>query len=286
MSFSTSLTMIGIRYFTTIVQTRIDNDFPDPLTKYVTDVILAKTEFTYNKKKYGIIPLTGTDKRFVLGYFWKAYDHKITQLLEGEIKNSVIPGIEKLLFMIDTKDNLILIQSGSSLFNPDDVSKVLTRVCNEKAAKDGASVAFNFIVDSKSFWQEISAADGVFNLKFDLLPPNLFGSRLSANKMMEDAKEKYNISSMQVALTNKNGNLKVTKTEFESYRDYADLGGGSWELGLRKGKRNIRVKSSQKIAKANYNIGDSSPEYVQKSLKKIVNDLQALLRKFDDLKNR
>lgn len=286
MSFSTSLTMIGIRYFATIVQTRLDNDFPEPLTKYVTDVLLSKSSFAYSNKMHGILPLSDTEKRYVLGYFWKEHDHKITQLIGDEITDSSIPGIEKLLFMVDTKENLILIQSGSSFFNPDMVVRVLNKVCNERASQDGASISFNFLVDSKSFWQEISEADGVFNVKFDLLPPNLFGSRLSANKMMQEAKSKFNISSMSVALTNKNGNLHVTRDEFESYRDYADLGGGKWALKLRKGRKSKLVKSEQKIAKVNYNIGDSSPEYVQKSIRKIISDLQKVLRKFDDLNQR
>lgn len=138
----------------------------------------------------------------------------------------------------------------------------------------GYAVSFRPIVDDSEFWSLVHRSQQVFGLSFTLKSPNLFGARMRANEALRATRDQYNNTEVQVRLKNEHGELRLPEEEVESYRDYADRGGGDWELDVRQEGRRRRVKSSSRAVKISIEIPDLSEP---------VRYLQDALRRFRDL---
>ncbi len=123
----------------------------------------------------------------------------------------------------------------------------------------GYSVSFNPIVSKDTFWQFVGVAKGVYRLTLNLESPNLFGASEKATRSLEKIREAFNNSAATFTLKNPKGELKIPEDRIKTYQEYADRGGGSWEIVIgKKGNRKRVVKSMDRAIKITIEAEDSS----------------------------
>lgn len=155
---------------------------------------------------------------------------------------------------------LLVIRYNTAIFrSPAELEKVLTHLANNWLFVHGYAASFKPIVDEASFWRIVSESEGVFTLRFELQSPNLFGASIRANEALKEVQRRYNNNRTRISLSNDKGELRLPEDEVDSYREYADKGGGSWELVVKRNGRKRRHKSSDRAVRISIDVGESSP---------------------------
>jgi hypothetical protein len=154
------------------------------------------------------------------------------------------------------------------------IAKVLTNFANIQMFNHGYGVSFHPIVSKETFWQFIKSSKGVYRLTLNLESPNLFGANDSATKSLERLREIFNNSAASVSLKNPKGELKVPEERVKTYQEYADKGGGSWEIVVGKSSNRRRtIKSADRAIKITVEADESA----------VVRDLlKSALAQFED----
>ncbi|NLE04698.1 MAG: hypothetical protein GX638_07855, partial [Crenarchaeota archaeon] len=127
---------------------------------------------------------------------------------------------------------------------------------------------------------------GIYQIAFELNAPNLFGGSKKANEWLADLKQKHNMTKVAVDFRNENAELNYHAEELESYRDYADSGGGNWTLGIIKDGRKRSFKSEQHLRKEEIEFNADDPNYLRENLEAIVEKLQIVINKLDDFNEK
>jgi hypothetical protein len=157
---------------------------------------------------------------------------------------------------------VFVVEDNSTVFRkPDVLARVLTEMANEAMYVHGYAASFEPLVREESFWQLVEAAQEVFAVTFRLRSPNLFGASSNANSTLKQLQSTFHNTETEVTLRNEKGQLTLPKERLDSYREYADKGGGGWELTLRskgKARRKRKVKSSDRALRVTIDVSDDA----------------------------
>ncbi len=156
---------------------------------------------------------------------------------------------------------------------------VLDKIAAQALGGYGYSASFNFITDRRSFWHYIENSQLVYRVAFKLSAPNLFGADKKANDRLKELQRDHGITGVSIGLENDRGNLNCTtnRDEIESYRDYADDGGGSWILIISDGEKREQVKSTDKSRIVEEDIQPSPPPTSEGAAKSLKDKLKSIL---------
>lgn len=245
-----------------------------------------KTEAKYYNRIYTTRILNqNLDDRYLIGYFLKSTDTHVIYLEHEFFNEEDIENWEKLFFILDTKRQVIAIETQTQIATPENVKNVLYQLTYKNANNNGFDIKIDFLVDQFAFWDIINESDGVYQIAFDLNAPNLFGGSKKANDWLSELKEKHNMSSVGVDFKNENAALRFEDEELESYRDYADSGGGSWTLGVLQNKRKKKYKSANHLRKKEIEFNANEPSKLKNNLTSVIEKLKNVINALDDFEN-
>ena len=282
-SHKRTLTFLGIRYFVIKASPSLYplKDGKEPKDLFI-EGIKREEKIKYRKRLYTTKILNETkDKRYIVGLFLKRTETHIIKI-EPELEEQDIPNWEKLLFVIDTNEQIIAIEHNTQIAPPKSIKKVISTITNKVAAEYGYEINLSFLVKSIAFWEIINEAQGLYQIAFSLHAPNLFGGSKKANEWLRELKKRHNITRYSFDLRNEKGRLYYEKDELESYRDYADSGGGEWTIGIfDKEKRKRKYKSIDHIQKKSIELDNSLLKNITKNVMNLTGVLIRLLKKFN-----
>jgi hypothetical protein len=236
----------------------------------------------YNRTYTARIINDSTNDRYLVGYLLKSTDTHVIQLDQDLFNESDIPNWEKLFFVIDTEKQIVIFEYNTPIATPDNVKNVLNQLTNKTANQSGYEVKLEFLVDKFAFWDIIKESNGIYQIAFDLNAPNLFGGSKKANEWLKTLKEMHNITHVGVDFRNENAELNYEQSELESYRDYADSGGGSWTLGVLLNGRKKKFKSVNHLRRKEVELNTNDPRETKRILKIIIERLQLIIDSLDD----
>lgn len=157
------------------------------------------------------------------------------------------------LCALDATRQVLVIRYNSAIIQKiGTMAKVMARYANTQMFIHGYGVTFNPILSKETFWEFITEAKGkgVYRLTLNLESPNLFGASDSATKSLTSLRKVFNNSGASFTFINPKGGLKVPEKPIKTYQEYADRGGGSWELVVgRSSNKRRTVKSSDRAIK-------------------------------------
>lgn len=254
----------------------------EPKDLFTFPIITSKQTDYYNKTYTTRLLNSNPEDRFLIGYLLKSIDVHLIKLDEKLFNEEDIKNWEKLFFIIDTEKQVMVIEHQTQIANEDNTRNVLYQLTDEIASSNGYEVKLDFLVDKFAFWDLIKDCTGIYQIAFELNAPNLFGGSKKANEWLADLKQKHNMTKVAVDFRNENAELNYQAEELESYRDYADSGGGNWTLGIVKDGRKKRFKSEQHLRKEEIEFNADDPNYLRENLQAVVEKLQQVINKLDD----
>jgi hypothetical protein len=237
----------------------------------------------YNKKYTTRLVNTNLNDRYLIGYLLKSTDTHLIQLDKDLFKEQDIQNWEKLFFIIDTEKQVILFEYNTPIATPDNIKNVLYLLTKSDTHERGFEVKLDFLVDKYAFWQIIKEANGIYQIAFDLNAPNLFGGSKKANEWLKTLKEKHNMTNVKVDFRNENADLRYEEEELDSYRDYADSGGGNWTLGVLQNGRKKKYYSADHLRKKEVEFSADDPKFIRDNLEYIRQRLIDVIKAIDDL---
>lgn len=245
--------------------------------------LVNRLETKYYNRTYTARILNDNPKeRYLAGYLLKSTDTHVIQLDKELFNESDIPNWEKLFFDIDTERQIVIFEYNTPIATPENVKNVLHQLINKSANQSGYEVKLDFLVDKFAFWDIIKESVGIYQIAFNLNAPNLFGGSKKANEWLKNLKEKHNMTNVAFDFRNENSELNYDQEELESYRDYADSGGGSWTLGVLQNGRKKKYKSVNHLRRKEVEINTNDPREIKRALLIIINRLQLIIDSLDD----
>ena len=223
--------------------------------------------------------------RYLVGYLLKSTDTHLIKLETELFNEEDIQNWEKLFFILDTKKQIIAVEHQNQIATAENVKNVLFKLTSKTATNSGYEIKLDFLVDKFAFWEIIKVSQGLYQIAFDLNAPNLFGGSKKANDWLNNLKEKHNMTKVAVDFRNENGELGYEEEELESYRDYADSGGGHWTLGVIENGRKRRYKSANHLRREEVEFDANDPNYLRQNLEYIIERLKEIINKLDDFEN-
>ncbi len=281
------MNFFAMRYF--IVQSSQTSLFPlvddniKPKDLFLFPLINRQETNYYNKKYTTRLVSANPNDNYIVGYLLKSTDTHLIQLDKELFNESDLPNWEKLFFIIDTEKQMLLVEYNTPVATPENVKNVLIHLTRKTVASNGYTVKLDFLVDKFAFWKIIQDATGIFQIAFDLSAPNLFGGTKKANEWLKTLKEKHNMTNVSVDFRNENAELLYDEEELESYRDYADSGGGNWTLGVLQNGRKKKYYSVNHLRKKESELNTDNPNYIRDNLEEVKQLLIKLLKSIDDL---
>jgi hypothetical protein len=212
---------------------------------------LANRDYTLGSQEYAI-RIAEQEDGLVFGKLSRKRSREAHPKTPDDIKDAMVEDWPYLEFACDCSPGrqLIVIEYNSTVIYMISAMKtVLENLVSGAMFQHGYSVRCEPIIDETTFWNLVENSDGVFALSFVLNSPNLFGAESKANEALGDLRRVFNNTRVKVGFENERGLLKVPRKTVESYREYADKGGGEWTITTRaKGKGRKRKHSSTQRA--------------------------------------
>ena len=245
--------------------------------------VLNKKEAKYYNRTYTVRTLNDNNQdEIILGYLLKSTDTHLIQLEQELFNEEDIQNWEKIFFVLDRKKQIIAFEHNANLATPDNVKNVLLNLTSKYAESYGYDIKLDFLVDKFAFWEIIKDSNGLYQIAFDLNAPNLFGGSKKANEWLTVLKTKHNMTEVSVDFRNNSADLEYDEEELESYRDYADSGGGNWTLGVLQDGRKKKYKSANHLRRKEVDFNADNPKSIKENLKILVDRFKSLINNLDD----
>lgn len=240
---------IGLRFFLVPVE---DSLFTKSATdskklEWFNDSFLKSRDFETKRGTEFAIRVTKAEGTLHFGKISRKKIFERHQKTPSDIKDVREEDWPYLLFVCDVNPNvqLLVIEFKSGFcVNVGNLADVLAELANQRLFNQGYVATFEPIVSEHTFWKIVESSEGVYALNFHLISPNLFGATASATEGLRELQKHFNNNRVSVSLYNDKGKLKVPKDEIESYRDYADRGGGNWKITIQTKKHSKRAYKS------------------------------------------
>jgi hypothetical protein len=276
--------IFGLRYFSIKSQNTLfqlpDNLLPNQLFVYS---LLQKRTLTYYGKNYTIRLIEQSNENsYLVGYFLKSVDLNLISLDEELFQEKEIENWEKVLFVVDQQLQIIAFEHNSGIAAPDNIQNVIELMVNAQVQQWGYVIKIEFIIDKFRFWSIIDKSSGIFQIAFKLNAPNLFGGSKKANAWLKELKEIHNMTSIAIDVKNENAALTYNREEIDSYRDYADSGGGDWTLTVLQENRKKKYKSTNHLRRSNLEVVESTPKFIRQNINLVIQKMAAIILKFND----
>lgn len=222
-------------------------------------------------------------------YFFKFGIETVrTVFVEGtaDIENTDEIDYPFIYVVVDTKQQIVLIEMKTSVFSTLNVAKNRLKDCFEKGFNlDGFEVIFKEILDPSTFWDFVDNSQGVYEVALTLNSPNLFGGFLSTNKMLKEIKKTYNNLQTTIKISNKKAPLTNISKENQSLTDairYASGGGGEWTVVVSsKNAKRVTFKSKHNIQKISvpHIDGSHNQEETKEEIISALKKIETILKK-------
>ncbi|WP_139220659.1 hypothetical protein [Salegentibacter flavus] len=274
----------AIRYFSvrsSITLFPLENGL-EPQDLFVYPIISKEESVYYNRSYTARIINENNNDNIILGYLLKSTDTHVIQLDQELFNEEDIQNWEKLFFILDRKKQIIAFEHNSAVASPENVKNVLHNLTNNYANTYGYDIKLDFLVDKFAFWEIIEESNGLYQIAFDLNAPNLFGGTKKANEWLRILKEKHNMSEVKVDFRNDSADLRYDGEELESYRDYADSGGGNWTLGVIKDGRKKQFKSANHLRRKETEFNADNPKSIKENLRNLIDRFSELINLLND----
>lgn len=222
------------------------------------EAFLLNHECKIRNQEYAIRIIPPDEKQnrdLVFGKLSRKRIHAIHAKTVDDIKDVPTEDWPYLEFLCDCSVNkqLIVVEYNSAvIYTISSMKSILEELVSHALFQKGYSVRVEPIIEDTSFWNIIENAERVFSLSFILNSPNLFGAAMKANEALREVQGLYNNTCIKIGIENEKGLLKVPKDRIESYREYADQGGGEWTVitqSKERGKRKRKQSSAQRALK-------------------------------------
>lgn len=263
--------LFGLRYFSIKSENTLF-DLPDQLTPGNLFVYALNKNITidyYGKSYTTRLVVQTVSARYLVGYILKSTDVHLINLDEKLFSEEDIINWEKIFFVIDQETQIFACQHNYDIATADNIKNVLEILTNAAISSFGYVVKLEYIVDKFKFWNIIEESNGIFQIAFKLNAPNLFGGSKVANQWLKELKDKHNMTTVGVDVRNENAALTYDEEELESYRDYADSGGGEWTLAvLQKGRRR-KYKSANHLRQKDLDLENDSPSFILRNIEDV-----------------
>lgn len=235
-------------------------------------------QYYYSKYTTRIHDFNGN---YFWGYLFKSKDISLIKLDSKDFDEEEINNWDKLFFIIEKKSQLIFVEQKSQIASQENIQRVINKMVNDYACNYGYEIKIKFITDHKAFWNIIDSARGIYRIAFKLNAPNLFGATKKANEIVKTLQKETNMTEATFDLRNKNSNLKINREDLDSYRDYADSGGGEWTLGVLENKHKKKYSSKKFVKTIDLECNSENKHLIEERLDNIIANLDGLI---EDLK--
>lgn len=276
--------IFGLRYFSIKSQQTLFN-LPNnlrPNDLFVYSLNQRHTIEYYGKNYTTRIIQQTVDNRYLIGYLLKSVDLQLISLDEMLFNEQEIENWKKVFFVIDQETQIIAFEQDATIATPENIKNVLELLTNAVTNYWGYNIKLEFIVDKFTFWSIIERSNGIFQIAFKLNAPNLFGGSKKANEWLKELKDKHNMTSIGVDVKNENAALTYDQDELESYRDYADSGGGEWTLTVLQSQRKKKYKSKNHLRRKDLEIEDDSPGFILKNIETVIQKMSEIISNFNE----
>jgi Holliday junction resolvase len=201
---------------------------------------------------------------------------------DRDIEEAALEVCPFVKIIVDVKKQKILVEKKTSVFSrPGQIEKTLQNWFNAVTINDGYEFKVEAITDEKDFWNKVDNAQYIYSLEIKLNAPNLFGGKAKASEFIQEAKNEYNNTSVNIKLENDKGFLKLGKEKIKSFIEYATAGGGNWILRTKTSKNSPMqtTKSQSKIRMVSIpeNIDNLEDEEVTEQLYQILEDVETMM---------
>lgn len=164
-----------------------------------------------------------------------------------ETKESNLPFI---YLIIDLSKQRVLLEKKTTVFHDMVKTKNTFRQFVETYFHDiNYTFSIDEISDTRTFWQNVSSADEIYELSLYLRSPNFFGGIFETNEFLKEVNKALNNEETDVKFKNTNGNLNISHESMDDPLKYASAGGGSWSLKIKRknNKHKTTITSRQSV---------------------------------------
>lgn len=98
------------------------------------------------------------------------------------------------------------------------------------------------------FWKAVGSLDIVTSIKFDLIPPNVFGGHENLSETLKYLASMVRIKRLRQAFVGDHDvGLNPSEEVFEEYSSYSAEGGGSWDVYGKKNGKTMEYHSNSEV---------------------------------------
>jgi putative NIF3 family GTP cyclohydrolase 1 type 2 len=158
----------------------------------------------------------------------------------------------------------------------DAIKDKLVKVFTEEMFQDSVYCNLSEITDHRDFWEQIKDFDSVQKVELEYEPPNFFGGKNVADRLIKDVHEETNFDKFKIILRNKKEGLRFHYEDFKEHIQRISQGAGNYIIeGIKDGVDYIFTKKTKSHIRIDIpNIEEESEESLETRFREIesIND--------------
>jgi hypothetical protein len=245
---------ICFRYFIVPVEAHLfasESNYQSKL-KWLTETFLTNLDLKTKREQEYAIRIIKKERNAIYGKISKKQLYHHHEKVPNDIMDVNIEDWPYVSFACDTREKvqILVLEYDSRIIQRIGIfAEILSELANINMFRYGHSVSFEPIVDEKTFWNIIESSDGVYSISFFLSSPNIFGSESAANEALAELRNTFHNNRVNVTLANDQGKLIVPREKVDTYREYADRGGGNWKVVIQRKNKKRKYLSTERAIK-------------------------------------
>jgi hypothetical protein len=246
------------------------NQLPTPKGAAVLEAIQEDREFTFRSINYSFVGFAPScsssaseeQHRFCMGKFAKLKKAHMGRKVPGDIVDTEEDDWLGLITVFDLEQQYIFVVKNGRFGTPEQTARAIQAgLRGPILAKYNHSIFVEGKTRSESFWKVVQEHKKIYNLRLQLISPNILETNLLARDALTALKQLFMQDKVEVTLTSETGQIKVPEEPVTSYLDYIQQGEGSWTVtteGASGGKK--KHVSSEHIETASFSLACESLE--------------------------
>jgi hypothetical protein len=222
--------------------------------KWFKEAFLENRDYRRGAQNYAI-RVTKHEGDYFYGKLSKKHLREIHPITSDDIKSVIEEDWPYLEFLCDCaadKQVVVIEYNSMVIHRVSAVKNILEYLVGGGMFQHGYSIRFEPIIDETTFWNLVETSGEIYSLSFLLNSPNFLCANEEANNALKGIRKVFNNTRVRIDLENEQGKLKAPREVLETYRDYADKGGGEWTITTKtakQGARKLKHVSSQRAIK-------------------------------------